>query len=82
MLILALALSPAMAIAECPAPPDVRSEMLNLIARSQAAKTYTDGRRASAAMWEVWLRAPDAAAQEVLALGRGQVLGVVEEPTQ
>lgn len=69
MMILALVLSPAMAFAECPAPPDVRSEMLNLIAKSQAAETYNDGRRVSAEMWEVWLRAPDEAAQEVLDAG-------------
>ena len=59
MLIIALVLAPFAAFAECPEPPDVRSEMLNLIAKSQAAKTYNDGRRASADMWEVWLRAPD-----------------------
>lgn len=43
--------------------------MLNLIAKSQAAETYTDGRRISGEMWQVWLRAPDEAAQEVLDTG-------------
>lgn len=52
MMILALALAsiaafaaPIAAVAECPAPPDMRYEMLNLIAKTQAAKTYNDGRR-------------------------------------
>ena len=69
LVVLALALFPTIGFAECPAPPDVRSEMLNLIAKSQAAKTYSDGRRVSGEMWEVWLRAPDEAAQEVLDAG-------------
>jgi hypothetical protein len=45
MIILALALVLIAAAAKCPAPPDVRSEMLNLIAKTQAAKTHNDGRR-------------------------------------
>jgi hypothetical protein len=79
MMILALALAPIAAFAgpiaaaaECPAPPDVRSEMLNLIAKSRAAKTYNDGKRASARMWDVWLRAPNEAAQEMLDAGLRQ----------
>lgn len=69
MLVFSLVLCPGSAFAACPAPPDVQSEMLNLIAKSQAAETHNDGRRVSAEMWEVWLRAPDETAQEVLDAG-------------
>lgn len=51
---------------DCPAPQDVRSEMLNLIAKAQGAPTFTDGRRVSSEMWEVWLRAPDEVAKAAL----------------
>lgn len=62
-------LTGGMAFAACPDPEDSRSEMLNLIARAQAAETFTDGRRVSNQMWKVWLRAPDEAAQAVLDAG-------------
>ena len=55
--------------ADCPDPKDVRSEMLNLIAKAQGAESFSDGRRVSNEMWEVWLRAPDEAAQAVLDAG-------------
>lgn len=55
--------------ADCPDPPDVRREMLNLVAKANAAKTFTDGRRISGQMWLVWLRAPDQHAQVVLDAG-------------
>ncbi|MBM1311664.1 hypothetical protein JQT66_15600 [Sulfitobacter mediterraneus] len=55
--------------ADCPAPADTRAELLGLFADAQSAQTFTDGRRASQAMWQVWLRAPDEAAQEVLDAG-------------
>ncbi|MFC6637436.1 hypothetical protein GV827_17775 [Sulfitobacter sp. JBTF-M27] len=58
-----------MANAKCPDPVDVRGELLNLIAKAQAAESFSDGRRVSNEMWEVWLRAPDEAAQEVLDAG-------------
>ena len=59
----------SMAWADCPDPPDTRNELLNLIARAQGAKSFTDGRRVSNQMWLVWLRAPDEAAQSVLDAG-------------
>lgn len=55
--------------AACPAAPDIRGELLNLIARAQAAETFSDGRRVSNQMWEVWLRAPDEVAQMALDAG-------------
>ncbi|MDG1170886.1 MAG: hypothetical protein P8N14_16970 [Sulfitobacter sp.] len=69
MMILALIAAPAFANAACPDPVDSRAEMLNLIAKAQGAQTFTDGRRISNEMWEVWLRAPDQAAQSVLDAG-------------
>lgn len=65
----ALVAAPTVAQAVCPDPADVRNEMLNLFAKANAAQNFTEGRRVSKEMWEVWLRAPDAAAQEVLKTG-------------
>ena len=55
--------SGAMAWADCPAPADTSNELLNLIARAQGAENATQGQRISNQMWQVWLRAPDEAAQ-------------------
>ena len=68
-LALILALLTAPAFAECPMPQDNSRELLNLIAKAQGAENFNDGRRISGEMWEVWLRAPDSAAQEVLDAG-------------
>lgn len=59
----------APAFADCPPPEDTSREILNLIAKAQGAENFMDGRRYSGKMWEVWLRAPDEAAQEVLDAG-------------
>ena len=64
-----LAMLAAPAFADCPAPADTRAELLDLIEQADAAPDIAAGRAVSAAMWEVWLRAPDAAAQEVLDAG-------------
>ena len=50
----------------CPDPADVTGELQGLIEEARSAETFRDGHRISGAMWEVWLRAPDEAAQEVL----------------
>ncbi len=57
------------AMADCPDPEDTRSELLNLFAKAQAAKNFSDGRRVSTEMWKVWLRAPDESAQAILDAG-------------
>ena len=57
------------AAAECPAPADVRNDLLRLIAKAQGAENFMDGRRVAGQMWEVLLRAPDEAAQAVLDAG-------------
>lgn len=87
MMILAVLAAPAFAaatFAECPAPADSSGELLNLIAKANAAQDVNAGRRVSNEMWKVWLRAPDAAAQEVLDAGMGRrdaydFAGAIEE---
>lgn len=68
-LFLVLAVISGPAFAECPAPPDIEAELGALIDDANAAENETQGREASEAMWQVWLRAPDDAAQEVLDRG-------------
>ena len=75
MMTLALIAAPvwaAPAFAACPMPPDTSAELLNLFAKANAATDVNAGRRVSGEMWEVWLRAPDEAAQEVLDAGMGR----------
>lgn len=62
-------LSTGLAVAECPASPDIADELLELIETARGAKDMAGGRDASQRMWEVWLRAPDEAAQTVLDRG-------------
>jgi tetratricopeptide (TPR) repeat protein len=72
LMILAVVVAPVLAVpafADCPAPPDTSAELLNLFAKANAAKDFRAGRRVSTEMWEVWLRAPDEPAQEVLDAG-------------
>lgn len=59
----------APAFAACPDPPDVTAPLLDLIAQARAAPNDMAGREVSSQMWKLWLRAPDAAAQEVLDRG-------------
>jgi len=73
VLVLALLSGPVFGVAAtaqaCPASPDVSAELDGLFAQAQAATNTTQGRAASEAMWKVWLRAPDEAAQAVLERG-------------
>ena len=71
-LTLILAVLAAPVFAECPAPADTSAELLNLFAKANAAADFKEGRRISNEMWQVWLRAPDEAAQEVLDAGMGR----------
>lgn len=66
-MILAVLATPA--FAECPAPPDVATELEGLFDEARKASSDQTGRAISDRMWQVWLRAPDAAAQEVLERG-------------
>lgn len=56
-------------LAECPSGEDYTGELQALIEKARSAETFMEGRGVSGEMWEVWLRAPDAAAQEVLDTG-------------
>lgn len=67
LILLATVASPA--LATCPDPGDYSSELSALIEEANAAKNDQAGRAVSDKMWEVWLRAPNEAAQEVLDSG-------------
>ena len=53
----------------CPEPVDYTAEILDLIEEARTAETQIAGQDASDRMWQVWLRAPDEAAQAVLDAG-------------
>lgn len=55
--------------ADCPAPADVAAELEALFGAAREAPNDQAGREVSNQMWQIWLRAPDAAAQEVLDRG-------------
>jgi len=68
-----LLVAPAFATAEtCPPAPDIAAELAGLIDAARAAPDERAGNRVSDQMWQVWLRAPDTAAQEVLDRGMRQ----------
>lgn len=70
LFVLALMAAPYIAHAEtCAAAPDITAELDGLIRDAQTATDFRAGQAASNGMWQVWLRAPDAAAQEVLDRG-------------
>jgi tetratricopeptide (TPR) repeat protein len=71
LLILAVLSSPAWAEG-CPPTPDYGAELKALIAEIRSAPNESAARPITGQMWEIWLRAPDEAAQEVLDLGMRQ----------
>ncbi|MBW4708446.1 hypothetical protein KX928_11690 [Roseobacter sp. YSTF-M11] len=64
--LLAAILSAGPVFAECPAPGDFTAELEGLFEEARAAANDQAGRAVSDRMWQVWLRAPNEAAQEVL----------------
>ncbi len=69
---------------ECPALPDHRAELEDLISQSRHAGTEQEGRRYSDRMWALWTDAPDESAQVILDAGMRRrssydYLGVLEE---
>ncbi|WP_299705778.1 tetratricopeptide repeat protein [uncultured Tateyamaria sp.] len=70
--IVALLLSSPALAEKCPTAPDISVELQALIADANAAPDERNGQVASDQMWQLWLRAPDAAAQEVLDRGMRQ----------
>lgn len=80
-------LFPSVALSACPASPDIRGDLDNLISQARAAPNESAGRDVSNKMWELWLKAPDAAAQEVLDSGMKRrssydFLGAIEQYTK
>jgi tetratricopeptide (TPR) repeat protein len=69
--VLTLIAGPALA-ETCPAVGDYSSELAELVTAANAAPDERAGRAVSDKMWQVWLRAPDAAAQAVLDEGMRQ----------
>ena len=67
--IFALIIAAGPVSANCPASPDISSALDALVAQAQAAPDETTGQGISDEMWLLWLKAPDAAAQEVLDRG-------------
>lgn len=65
-LALILALAAGTARADCPPPPDQAAQRDALHARLAVAATPADAQVISDALWELWLVAPDEAAQALL----------------
>lgn len=57
------------AVAECPPPPDIQSAEDALYARIQAAPNEAAAQAVSNELWQLWTKAPDATAQELLDAG-------------
>lgn len=71
--LIAILLSATPAFAEtCPPPFDISAELSVLIEEANAAEDERSGQAVSDKMWQVWLRAPDASAQEALDRGLRQ----------
>lgn len=71
LLTLAIICAPVWALA-CPPTPDNSVQMDALAAQMRVAEDERQARAISDQMWEIWLQAPDAAAQEILDTGLGQ----------
>ena len=71
-LILALLFSTPAVADTCPPAPDIAGELNVLIDAANAAVDEKGGRAVSDQMWELWLRAPDTPAQDVLDRGMRQ----------
>lgn len=67
-----MSLSATSVFAECPAPPDATAELAPLFEAARAAENDMDGREVSNRMWQIWMRAPDEPAQELLDQGLRQ----------
>lgn len=67
---IALFLTASLAAAEnCPPALDTSQDMALLLEEARGAKTEMAGRVASDKMWQLWLKAPNAQAQEILDSG-------------
>ena len=66
-LIIGLSVSPA--FADCPVGRDFSEELVGIVDAMQAAPSEVVAQQHAAAMWELWLEAPDAEAQALLYKG-------------
>jgi tetratricopeptide (TPR) repeat protein len=57
------------AFADCPAPPDISVEEARLLSEIQGVQTEMEARPVSNALWALWAKAPDEAAQALLDRG-------------
>jgi tetratricopeptide (TPR) repeat protein len=64
-----LSLAAQAAAQDCPSAPDITGQIDGLIAEIRVAPNEAMARPISARMWELWTRAPDASAQEMLDTG-------------
>lgn len=55
--------------AECPPPPNIKAEQDALLKEARAAQSETVVRPIRQALWALWAKAPDEAAQELLDRG-------------
>ena len=61
----------AVARADCPPPPDIEAEQDRILAEVRVAPNEMAARRLSNGLWELWAKAPDSHAQELLDQGMG-----------
>lgn len=66
---LPLVFSASLAAAECPPPPDIAEEQAALFAKLKEAKNEMGAQDSTRGLWELWTKAPDAAAQALLDQG-------------
>lgn len=66
----------APAFAECPPNPEIATALDELVETARQAENDMAGRDVSAQMWDLWLRAPDRVAQDLLDAGmRARTIG-------
>ena len=62
-------MSASAAIADCPPPPDIAAVQDRLLAQIKVAPNESSARQISSQLWDLWSRAPDERAQEMLERG-------------
>lgn len=69
ILTLPLIFSASLAVAECPPAPDIADQEAALFAKLKDAKNEMAAEDSTRGLWELWTKAPDAAAQALLDQG-------------
>ena len=68
-ILLALLLTGTAAHADCPAPPDISAAQNALLAEARSLPNGRQAREISNRLWELWAKAPDEVAQDLLDQG-------------